>query len=141
MVKKTKIVNKLGEVLKTKEKGEVLYDYRFEAGDIFIPCNNSVFSKTHEAVVKGEKKKITDYKLKCKVLGYQNEEDIFVTLTPTQAISLENKKKEEIILNQQLFQAYEYTAKDENKYIGVGIKAKKMPMKSFDEFSEILEEK
>lgn len=129
----------MGEVLTTKKDNEVLYDYKFEEGDLFIPCNNSVISKTHEALVKGEKKKITSYKLKCKVLGYQNEEEIFVSLTPTQAESLTKKIKEDIVLNQNLFNVYSYIAKDENKYLGIGIKAKKMPMKSFDDFSDLIE--
>lgn len=142
MVKKKKLENKAGETLTTKEKGEIMYDYKFEVGDVFIPCNNSLIKKVNKDVlVKGVKKTITSYKLKCKVLGFQDEEEIFVSLTPSQADTLLKKINEDKInINQHLFSAYEYTAGDETKQVGIGFKTKKTPMKSFDEFKDVLEE-
>ena len=97
MVLKEIIKNKAGEVLKTKE-GVELVDYKLEKGDIFIPEHNSILSKSRVVEVdeKGKlvKKTIVNYKLKVKVLGYpkvNEEEDIYISLTPTQAKSL-NKK-------------------------------------------------
>lgn len=143
MVSVKEIKNKEGEVLKT-EKGDTLFEYRFEAGDMFIPEFNSVLEKSHDAVVDGEETSIVDYKIKCKVKTKEGvykspngESLIFVTLTPTQASSLKKKIAEGVKLNQNLFVAYEYESdKYKNKkFVGVGLKGETEPAKDFEDFN------
>lgn len=148
MVKFEKLKNKEGVTLKTKE-GVELIDYRFEDGDIFIPCNNSVIERKNIVdVMEGKKKvkkEIINYSLKCVVKGFEKEKEIFVTLTPAQATSLKKKIADGVLLNQNLFCAYNYPDKkalDESGEpvlrVGVGFKNGKSKRKDFADFEEIL---
>jgi len=138
MVVKTEMKTKAGEVLKTKE-GQIMYDYRFEAGDEFIPQHNSLMKKSHQAVVDGVKKTITNHKLKVIVKDYNNNEVVYVSLTPSQANTFNKKIEDEVILNQNLFCAYTYEDKDGNEWVGVGFKPKNTTPKTFDDFPEVEE--
>ena len=143
MVKK-KIQEKEGKVLTTKD-GQELIKYTFEEGDVFIPENNSIISKSHKAVVNDIPKTIVVNKLVCKVKGYNldennEEQEIFVNLTPSQANSLQKKISDGMFINQHLFNCYLYPDKDGNEWIGVGIKSEKKPAKSFEDFEKVEEE-
>jgi len=88
-MKITDIVNKEGDVLKTKEN-IVLQNFVFEVGDEFIPKFNKVISKTNQAKVNGKMRTINTHKLLCKakdkdgnvIKNNSDEDEIFVTLTP-----------------------------------------------------------
>lgn len=142
------IKNEKGEVLKTKD-GVELKNYKFEAGDEFIPKFNKIITKTYNANINGNIKPINNYSLLCKVRDSKgniifngNDEFIFVSLTPAQFNSLNKKLIAGIEINQKLFSAYNYeiTSKDKNGnevksvYIGVGFKSEFKPAKDFDDF-------
>lgn len=117
-MKEEVLKNKNGEVLKTKE-GEELKDYKLEPGDEFIPLYNSIKVDENEAMVKGKKKIITNHKLKVKT---KEMPEVWISLTPTQAASMNKKKDAGVELNQNVWVAYKYT----NKYgdqVGVGLKS------------------
>jgi len=142
-----KLKNSKGEILTTKE-GIELEELRFEPGDEFIPVFNKVLEKTNEGVevVKNGKKtkqNITNYSLKCRVrdrnkqqVTHNNSEEVFVTLTPTQAKSLMKKVEEGIELNQNLFVAYKYESKDYGSQVGLGLKKANKAAKTFNDFDE-----
>ncbi len=135
MVVKTEMKTKEGVVLKTK-KDEIMYEHRFETGDVFIPQYNSLMKKSHQAVVDGIKKTIVNNKIKVIVKGYNNEEPIYVDLTPSQANTFNKKIADDVILNQHLFCAYTYQDNDGNDWVGVGFKNQQTKPKSFEDFSE-----
>ena len=144
MVKFEDIKNKEGEVLKTKE-GETLKRVTFEVGDVFIPSSNRLIVKEHPFVDQktGEKKTARNSILRCKVQGYPKdgeEEELYVNLTPSQANTIQKKIESEVLINQELFNAYEYLDKDGNPRVGVGFKAKSIPAKSFSDFESKEEE-
>ena len=132
MVKVTELKTKDNKPLVTKE-GVQMKDYSFEPKDEFIPQHNSLLSKTNKAIINGKEKTITTNKLKVIVKDFNNEEPIFVTLTPAQARSLTKKISEGVELNQHVFIAYTYTDNDNNEWVGVGFKNTK-PAKSFKDF-------
>lgn len=141
-----KVKNKAGEILTTKD-GKELEELRFEVGDQFVPLFNSVLERTHDAVVKGKNKKITNYSIKCrardkdkKVITHNGEEEIFVVLTPTQAKILKQKAEDGMELNQNLFVAYQYESKEHGEQIGLGLKKATKPAKTFDELDKELAE-
>ena len=141
-----KLKNKAGEILTTKD-GKELEELRFEVGDQFVPIFNSVLERTHDAVVKGKAKKITNYSIKCrardkdrKAIAHNGEEEIFVALTPTQAKSLKQKVEDGLELNQNLFVAYQYESKEHGEQIGLGLKKATKPAKTFDELDKEMEE-
>ena len=141
-----KLINKAGEILTTKD-GKELEELRFEVGDQFVPIFNSVLERTHDAVVKGKAKKITNYSIKCrardkdrKAIAHNGEEEIFVALTPTQAKSLKQKVEDGLELNQTLFVAYQYESKEHGEQIGLGLKKATKPAKTFDELDKEMEE-
>lgn len=129
-------IEKDGQVLTTKD-GVELKEYTFEVGDTFVPQQNKIFERTNQANVRGEQKLITKYKLPviAKDLNGNKIEDgneIWVTLTPTQAKSIQKKIDNDVLINQNMFTVYEY----ENNFgtqIGVGIKSKQIPPKTFEE--------
>ena len=141
-----KLINKAGEILTTKD-GKELEELRFEVGDQFVPIFNSVLERTHDAVVKGKAKKITNYSIKCrardkdrKAIAHNGEEEIFVALTPTQAKSLKQKVEDGLELNQNLFVAYQYESKEHGEQIGLGLKKATKPAKTFDELDKEMAE-
>jgi len=135
------IKNKLGETLTTKD-GVELKDYKFEVGDVFIPVFNSLISKSNTIQEtkngKNISKTITNYKIKTIVKDYNDEEPIFVSLTPTQATTLNKKIADGVLINQELFNAYSYDDKDGNSWVGIGLKGKHIPNKTFKDFEEVL---
>lgn len=136
--------SKDGKVLKTKE-GEILKTYKFEEGDVFIPQNNSVVSKSHKANVKGKDKTIVTNKLVCKVKGFNldkegKEQEIFVTLTPSQFNTIQKKLDNGDKINQMLFNGYIYQDKEGNDWVGIGVKSERIPPKSFEELEKESEE-
>ena len=146
MVKVQEVKNKKGEALKTKE-GVALKEYFFEVGDLFIPQHNSIISKSHKAEVEENGKKITktitNHKLVVKVKDYPKageEEDIFISLTPSQAKSiqkkLDNPNPEISVINQHLFIAYNYKDSDGNDWVGVGFKNESIKPKSFEDIEK-----
>lgn len=138
MVLKSIVKNEKGETLKTKE-GVELVDYKLEDGDVFIPIHNSLLTNSNTRKVDGKEKTIVNHKLKVKVKGHPKEgeeEEIFVSLTPAQAKSLNKKISEDVLLNQNLFQAYTYKDSEGNEWVGVGFKKKNIPAKSFTDFEE-----
>lgn len=155
-MKITLIKNKKGEVLKTKT-GVELKNFSFEAGDEFIPKYNKINTTTRVAKVDNQIKTINNYTLACKVKNkngdiiVNNDDDtIFVSLTPAQFNSLNKKLIAGIEINQKLFQAYNYekVIKDETGkefksiYVGVGLKSEFKPAKEFEDFEvEDLEDK
>ena len=135
-----KVKNSEGEILTTKE-GVELEELRFEVGDEFVPLFNTVLERTHDATVNGQKRKITNYSIKCRardknkeIIKHKGEDEIFVALTPAQATSLKKKVEEAIELNQNLFVAYKYKSKDYGKQIGLGLKKAHKPAKTFEHF-------
>jgi len=135
-----KVKNSEGEILTTKE-GVELEELRFEVGDEFVPLFNTVLERTHDAKVNGQKRKITNYSIKCRardknkeIIKHKGEDEIFVALTPAQATSLKKKVEEDIELNQNLFVAYKYKSKDYGTQIGLGLKKAHKPAKTFDDF-------
>jgi len=139
MVQKNELKTKTGEVLKTKA-GEIMYDFRLDTGDEFIPQHNSLLKSSHQAMVDGVKKTIVNYKLKVIVKGYNNQDPIFVSLTPSQANTFNKKISDNVILNQNLFCAYTYQDKEGNDWVGVGFKPKNTTPKTFEELENPLEE-
>ena len=143
-----KVKNKQGEILTTKE-GVELEKLYFEAGDEFVPMFNRVLEKTREVEVeekgKIQKKKITNYSLKCKArdrnkqnIMHNNSDELFVELTPAQAESLKKKTEEGIELNQNLFVAYKYESKNYGEQIGLGLKKANKPAKTFEQLDKEL---
>jgi len=142
-----KVKNKDGIVLTTRE-GIELEELRFESGDEFIPIFNKVLEKTNEGVEvvkngKKSKQNITNYSIKCRARDrnkqkviHKGNDEIFVTLTPTQAESLKKKSEDGIELNQNIFVAYKYKSKDYGEQIGLGPKKANKPAKTFDDFDE-----
>jgi len=144
MVKVEIIKNKAGEILKTKD-GVELKDYKLEAGDVFIPVHNSLLERSNPIEEKDKngkiiKKTITNYKLKVLVKDYNDEKPVFISLTPAQARTMNKKIAEGILINQNLFNAYTYEDKEGNEWVGVGIKGKMTPNKTFDDFKEELDD-
>lgn len=142
-----KLKNGAGEILTTKDGSKELEELRLEVGDQFVPLFNSVLERTHDAVVKGQKKKITTYSIKCrardkdkKAITHNGEEEIFVVLTPTQAKSLKQKAEDGMELNQNLFVAYQYESKEHGEQIGLGLKKATKPAKTFDELDKEMAE-
>ena len=135
-----KVKNSEGEILTTKE-GVELEELRFEVGDEFVPLFNTVLERTHDATVNGQKRKITNYSIKCRardknkeIIKHKGKDEIFVALTPAQATSLKKKAEEDIELNQNLFVAYKYESKDYGTQIGLGLKKAHKPAKQFEDF-------
>lgn len=129
-----------GEVLKTKEDGKTLVEHRLEPGDEFIPLFSSVKEEKHDAVVKGKKTVITRYVIKArvrdkdkKVCEYDGSDEIFVTLTESQANTLKKKIDAGILLTQTLFCAYTYE-NEHGEQVGVGERKDRLPPKTFEEF-------
>jgi hypothetical protein len=127
----------------TTQKGEVMEEFRFEPGDEFIPLYNKVGEKTRdvEVVKDGKKKKqsITNYYIKCNVRDSDKNmvaQEVFVTLTPSQANTLKNKVNEGIELNQNVFVAYTYVSEKYGDQVGVGVKGNMKPAMTFDEFDQ-----
>lgn len=117
-MKTEKVKNKEGEIL-TTEEGIELENHTFEVGDEFIPIHNNIMEKRRTVEVKGKEKVITNYKVKAKVKGYDDE--YFISLTPTQAKSLKNKIDNGLELNQNIFICYEYV-NDYGPQVGIGLK-------------------
>jgi len=142
-----KLKNSAGEILTTKDGSKELEELRFEVGDQFVPIFNSVLERTHDAVVKGQSKKITNYSIKCrvrdknkKIFTHNEEEEVFVGLTPTQAKSLKLRVEDGLELNQNLFVAYKYESKEHGPQIGLGLKKATKPGKTFDELDKEMAE-
>lgn len=152
------IKNDKGEILKTKDNIE-LKQFTFEEGDYFIPQWNSISSKKVKITKKnGEEEIVENYKLLCHVMhkddegqwvqvldhNQDNPKDIFVSLTPTQAKSLQKKideKDEEgnrkYFITQHKFVAYSYFHEERQKnYVGVGFMPTAPKPKSFEDFEE-----
>jgi len=119
--------------LKTKE-GKVLKDKMLEAGDEFIPEFNRFKEVVTEYEEEGQKKKVTNHFLKCKVKGkegkiIENEDEEtdddkykhFIRFTDGQVKVMKKLIDEGVQLNQNIFSAYEYT-NDYGTQVGVGIK-------------------
>ncbi len=140
----TKFLEKDGKKLISKE-GKELIEYRFEKGDIFIPLYNSVISNKKEVEIKGKKKTIVNYSIKAKVksidgklfIDRDKNDEVYISLTPTQAKSLQSKLDNGLEINQVKFTAYEYDSKDypDEKFIGLGMGDNKKA-KSFEDFEE-----
>lgn len=129
-------IEKDGKVMTTKD-GQELLEYRFSIGDEFVPQFNKVLVKTRTVQIKGKDKQITNYSLKCKVRDKNGQDvnkglDIFVTLTPAQAKSLQKKEAEGIELNQHVFCAYSYKSENYGDQVGVGFKQRNKPPVTFD---------
>lgn len=127
MVSKKTIVNKeTGEVYKTKE-GVELKEFKFEKGDVFIIQKNQIFTSN--------KGGYETAKVVVKVKGQEAEDNIFVSLTPSQRQTLEKKKRDGEDLTQYIMCAYEYTSNfDNKKYIGIGKKSIERTPVKFDDF-------
>ena len=72
-----------------------------------------------------------------------SKEEIFVSLTPAQANSLQKKINDNVELNQNIFIAYIYEMVEEGEkveYIGVGFKVDQKPAKTFEDFEKESEE-
>lgn len=136
-----KIKNKKTNEVMTTQDGKELTELRFEEGDTFIPSFNSVLEKTREIEHEGRQKKIVNYTLKCvakdkngQKIKHNGTEDLFVTLTPSQAKSLKKKTEEGIELNQNIFVAYTYESENYGEQIGLGLKkSNKAPINFEDE--------
>ena len=131
------IKNKDGQVMTTKD-GVELKDYIIEVGDTFIPQANNIFERKNQVSVNGEQKIITNYRLCVKAKNadgsdVESGEDVWITLTPTQAKSIQKKIDNAVIITQHLFIVYEYT-NDFGAQVGVGIKQEQVPAKSFEDF-------
>lgn len=136
--------NKEGVVMKTKE-GKTLYEHRFDVGDEFIPVFNKPLENTNEVEYKGKQQKFTTYKIKCVVRNGETgetykdpngEEEIFVTLTKSQADTLQKKLAKGEQINQHLFVVYEYESEDYGTQVGIGYKASNKPHKTFEDFEK-----
>lgn len=139
-MQKIELKNKEGEELVNKE-GKTLVEYRLEIGDEFIPSYNNVGKNTNTATVKGQQKEIDNYYIKAKARDKEgnliaNGEEIYITLTQTQANTLNKHAKDGTDLNQNIFTAYEYQSKKFGAQIGVGIKRETKPAKSFEDFEK-----
>ena len=140
-MKSEEIKDKKGVVLKTEE-GKVLMKHTLEPGDEFIPQKNRIYERKNEADIDGKKKTITNHSIKAKVkdkngsnITQDGEDNIFVNITPTQAISLQKKIDNGLDLNQNLFITYEYESKEYGTCIGVGLKDTTIP-KDFKDFDK-----
>lgn len=135
MVSIKEITNKEGKTLKTKD-GIVLKEYRLENQDIFIPVFNDILEQKNEF----EGKTIINHKIKAKVVDIKGKikdgEEIYLSLTPTQAKTIQKKLDNNIEINQELFICYEYESENYGLQLGVGIKGNTKPAKNFDDFKE-----
>lgn len=141
----TKIIEKDGKPLISTKDGRELIELRLEEGDVFIPIFNSVTSNKKEVLVKGKKKSIINYSIKAILrdktgkdfIDRDGNKEVWVSLTPTQAKSIQKKLDEGILINQELFHAYEYESIDfpDEKFIGVGIRGSGVKAKTFDDFN------
>lgn len=143
MVQINELKNKeSGEVLKTKE-GKVLKEYKLEEGDEFIPRINSLLEKKSKDK---EGKTIINYSLPVKVRNekgelFQNEEgeeEIFVTLTPTQAKNFRNTtEKKGIFPNQNLWTTYSYySEKYQSNFLGITLKSENTKALDFEDLEK-----
>ena len=150
-------VEKDGNVLKLQSgehEGKDFEELYFEVGDEFVPQFRTVVEKVNKDVmVKGQKKNITNYFLKCKVrafdkdkkektiFSYRGEENVFVKLTPTQAKSIMKKNDvEKMNITQHLFVAYKYESKEHGDQIGVGLKSIQKEPKTFEDLDKELKD-
>lgn len=146
-MKTTKIKNKEGEVLKTKDNKEMTENW-FEIDDEFIPVMNKVFERSRDVMVKDKMQKIVSYSIKAAVrsknatgeyerVTIDGESEIFVRLTPTQAKSINSKIETGIEVNQHLWRVYGYDSKMYGPQIGVGLKGQFKPPKTFEDFDNV----
>ena len=137
MVLIEEIKNKDGEVLKTKE-GEILKNYTLEVGDEFIPLYNKVHETQKPIVEKDSKKEktIVEYKIVARIKDVkevlQKGEEIFISLTPSQAQTIKNKLANGVEITQHKFSCYEYK-NPLGSWIGVGFGKDFKPAKTFEE--------
>jgi len=131
-----------GEVLTTKE-GKELKEFRLQLGDEFIPTINKVLERNNEVLEEGKKVIYTNYSIPAKVREangkvFKSESEdgsIFITLTPGQAKVLNKLKLDDVELNQNLFNTYNYD-NAKGTFLGIGIKGKFKEAKSFDDFED-----
>ena len=136
MVTKKILKDKENNVLKTKD-GQEMYDFKFEIGDKFIPIVNNLFSKPVQIIDNGEIKIIHNHKVKVKIKDYpkaNEEEEIFVSLTPTQANFFIDKIDSGIAINQYLYEAYSYKDNKGSDWVGIDFETNVKPPKKFSDF-------
>lgn len=131
-MKSENIKNKDGQVMTTKE-GKELVKNTLEIGDEFIPKTNGILSTKREVEVKGKVTTITDNKIVATVKDKDGNlfEEVFISLTPSQARTIQKKLDSDIEINQSEWVVYEYESKEYGAgQIGVGIKKeRKEPIK------------
>lgn len=141
-MKVTKLINEKTKKPYISEDGKELVECRFELGDTFIPKHNSLKKEIKKVTKKTDNKEveITEYTLLCNVKNKEGvlqevngSNDVFVTLTETQGKSIEKKLNDDILINQKLFEVREYDSAKYGKQIGLFLKGKVIPAKSFDE--------
>jgi hypothetical protein len=142
------ITTKEGVQLLTKDE-KTMQNHFLEAEDVFIPQYNSYSEKSHEATIKGKVKVIVERKIKCKVNGATRDknglitgfapgvdangsDDIFITLTPTQAKAFDKVKAKGAEPNQTIWKAYSYT-NDFGEQVGIGPKVDFKPAIKFED--------
>ena len=131
-MKREKILNKDG-VAYTTQEGLELIKHVLELGDEFLPVVNKVFSKDNEFKDGGKTKIVTNYSVLASVKNYNNEEPVYISLTPSQASTITKKIDEGQDITQKIFNSFGYT----NKYgdqIGVGYKPELRINKKISEY-------
>lgn len=123
--------DKSGKNILTKD-GEAVVNVKFTAGDEFIPYSNSLIERNAQ---KDDGTRITVHTLKCIIKDHNNEQPVFVTLTPAQANTIKKKLADGVILSENLFQSYEYSDKDNISRVGIGFKPKPIANKTFSDFN------
>jgi len=126
------------EEMKTKE-GVVMVEHRFEKGDEFIPKYNAVIVDNKKVLVRGKEQEIENYYVKAEVRNNEkneksSEDGEFITLTPTQKKYLDRIKNDGVMINQEVFVAYEYEHEKYGLQVGIKLKSESVPAKTFKDF-------
>lgn len=144
-MKSVDIINTKTKEVYTSKEGLKLKNNFLEVGDIFIPKHNSIMEKIKKDVLlkTGKTQNITEYLIVAYVKNVDGAEqvvndskEIFLSLTPTQAKSLQKKLNEDILINQKVFEVRNYESAVYGTQIGVFLKGKAVDSITWDDVDE-----
>ena len=141
-MKTEKIINKETKEVYKSENGTEFTKNTFELGDTFIPKHNSIIEKIKKGVTtKKGVMNITEYRVLAFVKNKDDVEqevndsnEIYIDLTPSQAISLKKKLNDDVLINQNQFVVREYESEEWGTQLGVYLKGHSIPAKTWDDF-------
>lgn len=128
------------------ESGVELVENRFEVGDTFIPKFNSILKRKKIVVKKstGKEVEVVEYSMIATVKNkddvvYTNMDggkDMYMILTPAQGQSIEKKLNDGMLINQELFEVRTYISEKYGEQVGLFLKGKSIPPKTFADFED-----